>query len=253
MDKFYKNKRRHTGKVWVGFILLAIGTVMLFRALGFFVPDWIFSWPMFLIVIGLIIGFRHNFRRPGAYILILIGSVFLLERMVPALDLDHFLWPVAIIALGIYLIVGRSRLPRPLPPVDNQGWDRRVDAEHSQEEPVNFSSGEDYLDAVAVFGGVKKNIVSKKFRGGDIVTIMGGAEINFSQADLAGPVVLEVTQIFGGTKIILPSHWKVSSEMAAIFGGIEDKRVINQEVAEADKVLIIKGTSVFGGIEIRSF
>jgi hypothetical protein len=65
-------------------------------------------------------------------------------------------------------------------------------------------------------------------------------------------VKLEVTQVFGGTKIVIPANWTVHSEMVAIFGGIEDKRLQSNEPTP-DKVLIIEGTSVFGGIDIRSF
>jgi 3-keto-L-gulonate-6-phosphate decarboxylase len=40
--------------------------------------------------------------------------------------------------------------------------------------------------------------------------------------------------------------------MVAIFGGIEDKRP-PQLNAIPDKILVIVGTSIFGGIDIKSF
>ena len=72
------------------------------------------------------------------------------------------------------------------------------------------------------------------------------------QADIKGKVRLEVVQVFGGTKIIVPANWTIHSEMVAIFGGIEDKRP-PQLNSIPDKILIIEGTSVFGGIDIKSF
>jgi hypothetical protein len=72
------------------------------------------------------------------------------------------------------------------------------------------------------------------------------------QSDIHGRVHLEVVQVFGGTKIIVPANWSVHSEMVAIFGGIEDKRP-PQLNAAPDKVLVIQGTSIFGGIDIKSF
>ncbi len=48
------------------------------------------------------------------------------------------------------------------------------------------SIDEDYIDAVTVFGGVKKNILSKNFRGGDVTTFMGGTELNLTHADIQG-------------------------------------------------------------------
>jgi hypothetical protein len=56
----------------------------------------------------------------------------------------------------------------------------------------------------------------------------------------------------GGTKIIVPAHWEVRSQVTAVFAGFEDKRqqpaAINQE-----KILILEGTSIFGGIELKNY
>jgi predicted membrane protein len=68
---------------------------------------------------------------------------------------------------------------------------------------------------------VHKKIVSKNFQGGDdLVTMMGGTEIDLSQADFTGMIRLDITQIMGGTKIIVPPHWEVRSEVTAIFAGL---------------------------------
>ena len=83
---------------------------------------------------------------------------------------------------------------------------------------------------------------------------MGGAEINLINADIVEKAVLDVTQIFGGTKLIVPSNWNVVSEMTAVLGGIEDRREITQSsIEEGKKVLVLKGTSIFAGIDIRSY
>jgi predicted membrane protein len=251
----YKNRR--SGKVFLGMFLLVIGSLLLLSRIGFFLPGWLLSWPMFLIVIGLFTGIRNNFRNPVSYILLLIGGVFLIDRMIPGINLTVFVWPVILMLIGLYMILGRSHRGRcGTDPNNNFEWDKRQTeyTEINPDEPVppTGDSGQDYVNATSVFGGVKKNIVSQNFRGGDIVNFFGGSEINLSQADIQGRVVLEVTQIFGGTKIIVPSHWEVHPEMTAIFGGIEDKRPI-QSATNSEKVLVITGTSIFGGIDIRNF
>jgi predicted membrane protein len=249
----YRNARSR--KAFFGIFLVLIGSLLLLRRAGFFFPGWILSWPMFFIVIGLFTGVRHNFRNPASYILILLGLVFLLDRMIPGMNLSIFVWPVVLILIGLYMISGRSHRGRCRRRRENYEWDKRQYTETENtgtiEEPISHSE-QDFVDATSVFGGVKKNIVSKNFRGGDIVNFFGGAEINLSQADIQGRVVLEVSQIFGGTKIIVPPHWEVHPEMTAIFGGIEDKRPIQADSNSA-KVLVIRGTSIFGGIDIRSF
>jgi len=253
----YRNRKPGTGKKWVGIALLIFGAIMLLKSLGIFIPHWVISWPMLLIAIGVFTGRRHQFRNPSSYIMILIGAIFLAEEILPHLDFDDFIWPIVIIGVGLYLIIGKKKITnwgkepeeRPI----DLTWDKQVDENN---DPIyRAAAGDDYLDIVSIFGGVKKNIVTKNFRGGEIVTIMGGAEIILTQADLHSPIVeLEITQVFGGTKIIVPPHWKVTSDLVAIFGGIEDKRPImsNQAISE-DKHLVIKGTSIFGGIDIRSF
>ena len=255
----YKNRKPGAAKKWIGIVLLIFGAVLLLQSLGLFVPDWILSWPMFLIAFGVFIGQRHQFRNPSSLILIIIGLIFLADEIFPRADFDDFVWPIAIIGVGMYLIIGKKKITNWGKDVEEQkptdlNWDKRVDENNEPITPPG-SSADDYLDIVSIFGGVKKNIVSKSFRGGEIVAIMGGAEIILTQSDLAyGRVELEITQVFGGTKIIVPPHWKVSSDVVAIFGGLEDKRpfMSNNTISE-DKHLIIKGTSIFGGIDIRSF
>ena len=98
-----------------------------------------------------------------------------------------------------------------------------------------------------------KNILSKDFQGGEVINIFGGTELNFTQADISGKVYIDVTQLFGGIKLIVPPHWQVTSDMAAIFAGIDDKRRPGMNALDPDKILVLKGTSIFAGVEIRSF
>ncbi|HEV2478675.1 MAG TPA: LiaF domain-containing protein, partial [Puia sp.] len=120
---------------------------------------------------------------------------------------------------------------------------------------TGYGSGftsEDYIDTTSIFGGVHKKVVSKNFRGGDIVTFLGGSEIDLSQAEIIGTARLDVTQVMGGTKIIVPAHWEVRSEVTALFAGFEDKRQ-QPATINPEKVLIIDGTSIFGGIELKNY
>jgi len=114
-------------------------------------------------------------------------------------------------------------------------------------------SKDDFVDSTSIFGGAKKNILSKDFKGGDIVNIFGGTELNLTQADINGKVVLELTTIFGGTKLIVPPNWSVQSEAVTIFGGLEDKRTVQAPSENPEKLLLLRGTVIFGGIEIKSF
>jgi predicted membrane protein len=266
----YPNNPRN-GKALAGMLLLAVGAILLFRQFDFFfIPQWLFTWPMWLIFWGLFIGAKSNFHKPSAFILILLGVVFLIDKNFH--NVGGIVWPVAIIAFGLWMILRRHSH------FDNDYWKKR-DANkwdlpnQAAGDPVSgaagFSpndappaggpktygpSGDDYLDAVSVFGGIKKTIFSKDFKGGEVVNIFGGAELDFTQAEINGRVIIDLTQIFGSTKIIVPSHWQVVSDIAAVFAGIDDKRIKNMAAANStDKILVLKGVCIFAGIDIRSY
>lgn len=264
--------RRNAGRIWVPLGLVFIGVAMFLRQLGLGIPEWIFSWPMLLIAVGIFSGLAHGFRGPGWLIMILIGSFFMMDQVIPGFDFHRFLWPAIIVIVGLIMLI-RPKKAHWMND-DCAGWDpgrsyrrfgrhgrRRFGPDFGNPER-NFGMGneqdsrkfssEDFIDSTTVFGGVHKNIVSKNFRGGDIVIFMGGAEINLSQADIQGVVRLDITQIMGGTKIIVPSHWEIRSDVTSVFGNIEDKRQ-NITTTDHSKVLHIDGSSVFGGIEIRSY
>ena len=112
----------------------------------------------------------------------------------------------------------------------------------------------DYLDSVNVFGGSHQTIYSKNFKGGDVVAVFGGCDVNLTQADFEGQIRMEIVAIFGGAKIIVPAGWEIKSEVTAILGGMDDKRAILPTTEDAPrKLLIITGVAIFGGIEIRNY
>jgi len=236
-------KRQQNGKRFAGLIVVALGAVLLGKQFGLQIPEWVMSWPMFLIVIGLYIGVKHQFRKPSWIILCLIGSVFLLDNILGGISIAQYFWPAIIIVAGLFMIFSPRKKKW-----NNEYWQHWVDKKNEYE-----SNGADYIDAVSIFGGIHKNIMSKDFKGGDILCIFGGSEINLSQAEIKGHSVLEIVNIFGGTKLIIPANWEIKPEMVAILGGIEDKRLQSTDIGDGQVVLVIKGTTIFGGIEIKSF
>ena len=251
-----KNPNRGQGRVWAALILIAIGSALVLERMGLGLPGWLFTWPMILILIGLFIGFKHGFRGAGWIIMILIGGFFLFDDFMPDFSLHRFIWPLVIIFVGIAILLR----PRRHPEWDkwkeewknkNMGKDWKENWKSRERKYGNFSS-EDFIDVTSVFGGVHKSIVSKDFKGGDITIFMGGSEINLAQADITGTVVMDITQILGGTKLIVPPHWEVRSNITSVFGSVEDKRQ-QDRITNPEKVLVIDGTSIFGGIEIKNY
>jgi hypothetical protein len=279
------------GRLWAGLFLLLVGGVLLLDQLGVPLPDYLFNWHVLLIAIGLFLALRHNFRGGAWLILIAIGGIYLIQDYNPTIELHRFIWPGVLILVGLMFILRPRRHFRDQWHHEwkdewkqkwRDEWQRKQHARYADPQPntgtqpntgsqfntgsqpntgTQFNTGssnnksytsEDFIDATSIFGGVHKKMVSKNFKGGDIVTIMGGTEIDLSQADFTGLVRLDVTQIMGGTKIIVPAHWEVRTEVSAIFAGFEDKRQ-QPAIQNPDKILIIDGTSIFGGIELKNF
>jgi predicted membrane protein len=230
-------------RILAGFVVILIGGLLLAQKLGAYFPDWLFSWQTLLIAIGIFVGTKHNFRMGGWLIPIFIGFIFLLDRFSPDLYLRPYFLPIILIAIGSVMILTPKRHRR------NRNWSPRV-AEPSY---TPAGAGEEVMESVSIFGGVKRNIISKSFKGGESVTVFGGSEINLMQADIQGKVKLEIVQIFGGTKLIIPANWQVQSELVSLFGDIQDTRVSTKDSLDPDKILVIEGFSMLGGISIKSY
>jgi predicted membrane protein len=254
--KMEKSHRR--GKIMGGILIVVVGSLFLARELGVEIPYWVFTWKTLLIGLGLTLAVKHKFMHPGWILLVAVGGAFLLCDIWPEMQIKPIIWPSLLILLGLVIIfkprrkglAGQRRYCRKM-----RGHHFRQHHEYrdfyNREEP----SKEDYIESTTVFGGVKKNILSKNFKGGEVTNVFGGSELNLSQADFEGTASLEITQVFGGTKLIVPPHWEIRSEMAvSVFGSVEDKRILQSTVnTEPTKVLMLTGTTVFGGIDIRSF
>ena len=254
-----------SGGIWTGLFILILGVAFLLKATVDDIPNWVFTWQVLLITLGLFIGIRRAISGGGSVfpslVLILVGGAFLVPEINPDITIRRYIWPVVLIIIGFYFILSNIRRrsrndDEKKNPGDTEGEvfvKMEVGVEEGGAGAGTSDSKEDFIHATSVFGGTKKNVISKNFRGGDLVSIFGGTEVDLSRADFNGTAILELTTIFGGTKLIVPSHWEVKSEAAVIFGGIEDKRVVTASPEGKAKRLILRGTILFGGIDIKSY
>ncbi len=262
-DDYRETRNAVSGRVLAGIMIITVGVLIFADRSGVIsLPDWLITWPMILIVIGTYLGIRHGFRGPAWIILLIVGGVFMLGQIDDELDFKNYLLPMIVIAIGVAILFRPQKKSR-------EKWRRSwgdMRTGNTNENTMTTSTtvsgtnvrptSDDFLDTVTVFGGVKKNIISKTFQGGEITTFFGGTELNLMQADIVnGRIVIDITQVFGGTKLIVPSNWRIKSDdLVAIFGGLDDKRPVQPNVtAESEKVLVLRGTCIFGGIDIRSY
>jgi predicted membrane protein len=245
--------RTVSSRVILGMILIVVGLMYLSKSFNHPINIQIFSLPVILVVIGIIILLNSRNKLLGA-VLVIAGLLI------------HFLdpfkvGPLLMILWGIYIILkhlgGRPRI------FENSHPDSNPDEKKDQPSDNNFgkrhffdsSIRKDYLDDISVFGGGHKVIHSDSFKGGNITAIFGGSEIDLTQCKLApGENYIDVVIIFGGSTIVVPNNWDVILNVTPLFGGFSNKksRYVSSGTEPAG-TLIIKGVVLFGGGEIKSY
>ncbi len=225
------NKDKNTStRVTAGIILIVIGALFLldnFNILFFDLPFLVFKWEYILIALGIFFLTTDRSKTAGT-ILLAIGVFSLLPSV----------WPLLLVGLGAYIIWGKG---------NNHTSNFRKFSDKNIEHT-------DFIDDVSIFGGNQKTYTSTNFRGGRITAIFGGGEIDFRTCYLAeGKNILDILTIFGGYEIRVPEDWKIHNDVISIFGGVSDERSKDpNRVYDESKVLILKGLTLFGGIELRS-
>lgn len=275
MNNFKKQKNE--GNIAFGFIILGIGVILLLKKLGIFIPGWVLTWPMIFIAIGTFAIIKHEFKSFFGFIMLFFGAYFLLkEEFDFDFGISQYIWPIGLIALGIYLITQRNRENRIIEDIRNN-WqankstgafkstnveDAKVVGEETGSTSSSANSGftratgtsfSDKLNIDAIFSGVNRKMISKNFEGGKITAAFGGVELDLTSADFNGVVTIQVDVIFGGVKMVVPPHWDIRTEVSNIAAGLEDKRFFRDGGVDPNKVIILKGTILFGGLEIKSY
>jgi len=75
-EKWGDRHQSRSSGVWTGLLLILIGTdYFLVNSHPPILPEWMWSWEVLLIAMGLFIGIRHNFRSPAWFILVVIGEI----------------------------------------------------------------------------------------------------------------------------------------------------------------------------------
>lgn len=241
-------KLRRRKRVTFGLVIVLVGAWWLLRRMDLvMLPDWVFTWPMILIAIGAVNLIVHQFRNIGGYILIGIGAFFLSRRYVDfPPEVELYFWPVVLILFGLFILFK--------PRGKKKKWRQKGSA---TEPTVGYSNehidSNELIDTIVVMGGIKKDVISKNFKGGEITCIMAGAEVYFDKTDFDKSVSIELTVVMGGVKLVVPRHWNIVLNTANILGGVDDKRrAYSPSPEEESKTLIINGTVALGGIEINS-
>jgi len=233
-------KRNFDQRLWLGIGAVILGILILASHLHIFdysIRRYIFRWEVLLMFLGVVFFFGRG-KRTGGIILFAVGAALYLR------DFLHFdfsfwqlFWPCILIFAGL-MIIFRHR-------VDHSDWIKR-----------GVTTDDSMIDEVAVFGGGDRVVTSQTFKGGKVTTVFGGLNFDMLKAKLApGDNHIDVFCLFGGMKLIVPEGWNVKIQVMSLFGGFSDKHRYKRTSLNPDEEgrLIITGTVIFGGGEIKSY
>lgn len=225
--------RRINGRLLAGALLLFFGVLFTLDNMGVLDAGDVLSWwPVILIAVGAlkVIQPPHEGHRRLGYVLLGLGVFFQLQIF----GLTHMRsgWPFILVVIGGLLV-----------------W-RALD--RSANPPAAESSSQ--LSEFAVMGGVHRVVESSDFRGGEATAIMGQVELDLRGSTIAtSPAVIDVFALWGGIEITVPPEWRVDVKAMPILGSLENKaRSTVRDSSAPTQELVIRGTAIMGGIEIKN-
>ena len=239
-----RNRRRQkhkNDKIWFGLAVVIAGVVIMLKRFDMFYFEIRTMWPWLLIVLGLLIGVKNKFRNHAWWIMILIGSLHLIQPFtIMGVSTTALLLPAGLILLGLVIIFGKKK--------KNSKWG-------DCKPTATVTNDEDNINIDVTFGAHKEVVTSKNFKGGRASATFGGIELNFiNTATTEKTIELNLSASFGGIELTVPSHWQIKNEITTTLGSVEDKRFVHTNPNEDEEVmLILRGSCTFGGVEIKSY
>ena len=215
-----------TPKLLVGLAFITFGTIFTLDNLNIIESGSVIEyWPVVIIAIGLL-KLMQGGARIGGVILTLLGVLLLGDTLDYIRMLTFF--PMLFVAAGLFLIWGAIRRPA----------------------ETGASGGEQAINAFALMGGVERRSASQELVGAELTAIMGGCELDLTNAKPAArDITIETFAMWGGVTIKIPHDWGVVSRITPIMGAFEDK---TRPIADPKHWLIVNGMAIMGGVEVTN-
>ncbi|MEK7253044.1 MAG: LiaF domain-containing protein [Actinomycetota bacterium] len=207
-----------------------------------------------------------------------VGVVFILDSagVVSAGDVIGSWWPVAIVALGVFHVLG-ARGPRAssitlvlvgagLLAVTTGvfgshawryvwptalvlvglwillGWGKRYGSRPSDDDEV---------DGIAVLGSARLATRSQSFRRASVTSILGGVTLDLTEAlPVAGGATVSITTLLGGVSVLVPRGWLVEIRGLPLMGSWDDT-TDRTAVGSGSPRLEVQVLVALGGVEVK--
>jgi hypothetical protein len=229
------NYRRLSSQAVLGAALVLVGVVLLLQTTNLYDVGPLLRYvPSLFVLVGAYALVASGFRNlVGPVLVIVVASAWqaVTLGLVDGPTLLDF-WPVLLILFGLSLALGRVR-PRPA------------------------GTESDRVSGFALFGGVERRALSKRFREADLTALFGGTTLDLRDVEREpgeDPVRVSAMAMFGAVEVIAPREWNVQLDVLPIFGAAEDSRLRAERdrERESDAVdLVVDGFVAFGGVEVK--
>lgn len=222
--------------IW-GLFLILVGIILGLNSFGvtninLFFDGW---WTVFIIAPSLN-GLIKGEDRTGALIGLIIG-VFLLLSCQDVLDFKLF---VKLFIPAILIIIGLSIFFK----------DKVKDVAVKKMGKINAKEIDMEHTYTSTFSEEKINLDNEKLESCAINSIFGSVSLDLRNAIIDEDVVIYNYVVFGGVTIKVPKDVNIVVKTTSIFGGVDNKTGRNK-TKENVKTIYIKGTILFGGIDIK--
>lgn len=122
---------------------------------------------------------------------------------------------------------------------------------------LSESTSSDRVRVVSVIGRAEHTNRAEAFRGADVTTVMGRSELDLREATMVpgNSASLRVVALMGGVIVRVPPNWTVDTGAVSAFGAVRDERLPAREGEAATGPaprLVIRGLVMFGRLTIRS-
>lgn len=214
-----------------GLILLLLGVLftldilnILDFNLGNIISTW---WPLIFVFIG-ISQFKSGSNTSGL-IFTLIGVIIIVNNL-NIFDVNFWtiIFPLLLVSIGLHLLFTNKK--------------------SSSNSLVNDKKK---IQIDSIFSGSNQVVSSKDIESLEVFALFGGVQLDMREAGFSPNLKpIDLTAVFGGIEITVPSNCQVIVKGSPIFGGIEN-RTQNSNLEENYEI-ILDCTAVFGGIEIKS-
>ena len=135
----------------------------------------------------------------------------------------------------------------------NKSTDSQFASEKERHLNINYTNNRDTPktdNIINILGGSNRSgqwQVSKEIR---ILTLFGGADIDFTDAIFTSPnVTIKVLCLFGGNDIYVPEDINVVSKAFCILGGIDN--TAPSIASRQAPTITVEGLVMFGGLDIK--